>query len=156
MAFRVFISHSTDDLGLVYRLKDWLEVNGIETYLAEAHPQPGISLADKISNAINQSNCLIAVLTRDGTRSQWVNQEIGYAKKAGRIIIPLVEQGVPHTGFVRDVEYIQFNRLNPTDAINRIVESLTKLKANKEARDKMVAGTIILLGLLALAASAKG
>jgi len=69
MAFRVFISHSTDDLGLVYRLKDWLEVNGIETYLAEAHPQPGISLADKISNAINQSNCLIAVLTRDGTRS---------------------------------------------------------------------------------------
>ena len=156
MAFRVFISHSTEDLGLVYQLKDWLEVNGIETYLAEAHPQPGISLSDKISNAINLSNCLIAVLTRDGTRSQWVNQEIGYAKSAGKIVIPLVEQGVPHSGFVRDVEYIQFNRFNPTDAINRVVESLTKLKADKEAREKMVAGTIILLGLLALAASTKG
>lgn len=156
MAFRVFISHSTADLGLVYQLKYWLEANGIETYLAEAHPQPGISLSEKVSNAIDQSNCVIAVLTRDGTRSQWVNQEIGYAKKAGRIVVPLVEQGVPHTGFVQDVEYVSFSRGNPTDAINRIVASLAQLKADKEAQDKMIAGFLILLGLLALAGGKKG
>jgi len=151
MAFKVFISHSTADLGLVYQLKYWLEVNGIETYLAEAHPQPGNTLSEKVSAAIDQSNCVIAVLTRDGARSQWVNQEIGYAKKAGRIVIPLVEQGVPHTGFVQGVEYVPFNRGTPTDAINRIAEHLADLKADKEAQDKMVAGFLILLGLLALA-----
>lgn len=150
MAFKVFISHSTADLGLVYQLKYWLEVNGIETYLAEAHPQPGISLSEKVSVAIDQSNCVIAVLTRDGARSQWVNQEIGYAKKAGRIVIPLVEQGVPHTGFVQGVEYVPFSRETPTDTINRIVKRLAHLKADKEAQDKMVAGFLILLGLLAL------
>lgn len=155
MAFKVFVSHSTADLGLVYQLKYWLEVNGIETYLAEAHPQPSVSLSAKISAAIDQSNCVIAVLTRDGTRSQWVNQEIGYAKKAGKIIVPLVEQGVPHTGFVQGVEYVPFIRENPTDAVGRIVKHLADLKAEREAQDKMIAGFLILLGLLALA-SKKG
>lgn len=152
MAFKVFISHSTADLGLVYQLKYWLEVNGIETYLAEAHPQPGINLSEKVSAAIEQSNCVIALLSRDGARSQWVNQEIGYAKRAGRIVIPLVEQGVPHAGFVQGVEYVPFSGGNPTDAINRIVKRLADLKADKEAQDKLVAGFLILLGLLALAA----
>jgi hypothetical protein len=73
-----------------------------------------------------------------------VNQEIGYAKSAGKIVIPVVEQGVPHSGFVQDVEYIQFNRFNATDAINCVVESLTKLKADKEAREKTVAGALII------------
>jgi len=155
MAFKVFISHSTADLGLVYQLKYWLEVNGIETYLAEAHPQPGVGLSEKISAAIDRSNCVIAVLTSDGVRSQWVNQEIGYAKKAGKIVVPLVEQGVPHTGFVQGVEYVPFTREDPTDAVSRIVKRLTDLKAAKEVQDKMIAGFLILLGLLALA-SKKG
>jgi len=155
VAFRVFISHSTADLELVYQLKCGLEINRIETYLAEAYPQPGTSLSGKISNAIDQSNCVIAVFTRDGVRSQWVNQEIGYAKKAAKIVIPIVEEGVPHNGFVQGIEYVPFSRENPTDAISRIIERLAQLKANKETQEKIIAGFLILLGLLALAASNK-
>jgi hypothetical protein len=132
-----------------------LEINRIETYLAEAYPQPGTSLSGKISNAIDQSNCVIAVFTRDGVRSQWVNQEIGYAKKAAKIVIPIVEEGVPHNGFVQGIEYVPFSRENPTDAISRIIERLAQLKANKETQEKIIAGFLILLGLLALAASNK-
>lgn len=155
MAFKVFVSHSTADLGLVQQLQYSLETNGIETYLADLHPQPGDTLASKISKAIEQSNCLIAVLTRDGARSQWVHQEIGCAKGVGKLVIPVVEEGIPPTGFVEGVEYIRFNRENPADAINSIVNHLKRLKTNKEARETMVAGFLILLGLLALA-SKKG
>ena len=153
MPFKVFISHSTADLSLVQQLQYWLEVNGIETYLADLYPQPGATLASKISNAIEQSNCVIAVLTQNGARSQWVHQEIGYAKRAGRLVIPVAEEGVPTTGFVQGVEYIPFHRENPAEAIDRIVEYLTRLKADKEAREKAMAGFLILLGLLALASS---
>lgn len=150
MAFKVFISHSMADVKLVSQLKYWLEVNGIEAYLAEAYPEAGANLSQKISNAIDNSECVIAVFTQDGTRSQWVNQEIGYAKKAGKIVVPLVEDGVPHTGFIQGVEYISFNRSNPTDSINKILKRLTQLKAGKEARDKLIAGAIIIFGLLIL------
>lgn len=155
MPFKVFISHSTSDLNLVQQLKYWLEVNGIETYLADLYPQPGTTLASKISNAIKQSNCVIAVLTRDGARSQWVHQEIGYAKGAGKLVIPVAEDGVPTAGFVEGVEYIPFSRENPTEAINKVVEYLTRLKADREAREKAVAGFLILFGLLALASVKK-
>lgn len=155
MPFKVFISHSTADLSLVQQLQYSLETNGIETYLADLHPQPGDTLASKISNAIEQSNCLIAVLTRDGARSQWVHQEIGYAKRARKLVIPIVEEGVPSTGFIQDVEYIRFNRENPGDTIDRILDYLKRLKADKEAGEMLLAGFLILLGLLVLA-SKKG
>lgn len=152
MAFKVFVSHSTADLSLVQQLQYWLEMNGIEAYLADLYPKPGDTLASKISNAIKQSDCVLAVLTQDGARSQWVHQEIGCAKGAGRLVIPVVEEGIPPTGFVEGVEYIPFKRENPADAVQRIVEYLTRLKANKETQEMMVAGFLILFGLLALTA----
>ena len=155
MAFKVFISHSTADLGLVQQLQYSLQTHGIEAYLADLYPQPGGTLARKISNAIERSNCVIAVLTRDGARSQWVHQEIGWAKGAGKLVIPIVEEGIPSTGFIQGVEYIRFNREKPADAINNIVAYLKRLKADKESREMLLAGALIVLGLLALA-SRKG
>ncbi|MHB8105707.1 MAG: toll/interleukin-1 receptor domain-containing protein, partial [Dehalococcoidales bacterium] len=118
-------------------------------------PQAGTLLAGKVSNAIEQSNCVIAFLTQDGARSNWVNQEIGYAKRAGKIVIPVAEEGVPQTGFVQGVEYIPFNRENPIEAVNNIVIYLKKLKADKESQEIMIAGFLLLVGLLALASSRK-
>ncbi|MBA7591335.1 hypothetical protein ES708_33489 [subsurface metagenome] len=151
MAFKVFISHSTADLGLVQQLQYSLQTHGIEAYLADLYPKPGDILASKISNAIDNSNCVIAVLTQDGARSQWVHQEIGYAKRARKLVIPIVEEGVPSTGFIQGVEYIRFNRENPADAINKIVAYLKRLKADKESGEMLLAGALIALGLLALA-----
>jgi hypothetical protein len=153
MAFKVFISHSVADLGVVYQLKQWLELNGIETYLAELYPQPGVVLGDKVASAINQSDCVIGLITSAGGRSQWVNQEIGYAKAKGRLIIPVVERGESLPGFVEGREYVPFDRANPADSINRLIEYLSHLRASKEDRDKALAGLVIFFGLLALAAA---
>lgn len=153
MAFKVFVSHSVDDLGVVYQLKYWLELNGIETYLAELYPQPGVALADKVAGAIDQSHCVIGLITRAGGRSKWVNQELGYAKAKGKLIVPVVEQGESLIGFVEGKEYVPFDRTNPADAISRVVEYLAQVKANKEDRDKAVAGLAIFFGLLALVAA---
>ena len=37
---------------------------------------------------------LFALFTKNGGQSSYVQQEIGYAKKAGKIIVPFVESGV--------------------------------------------------------------
>ena len=153
MAFKVFISHSVTDLWLVEQLKYWLELNGIETYLAELHPEPGVPLAEKVTKAIEQSNCVIGLITNAGGRSKWVNQEIGYARAKGRLVIPVVEQGESLAGFVEGKEYISFDRANPGDAIRRVVDFLAQKKADKEASEKALAGLVIFFGLLALAAT---
>lgn len=153
MAFKVFISHSVDDLGVVYQLKYWLELNGIETYLAELYPQPGVPLTDKITSAMDQSHCVIGLITRAGGRSKWVNQELGYARAKGKLIVPVVEQGESLAGFIADKEYVLFDRTKPADAISRVVEYLAQVKANKEDRDRALAGLAIFFGLLALVAA---
>jgi len=156
MGLRVFISHSITDTEIVYDLYRWLRQNGIWTYVAEFYPAPGIQLPDKIARAIDNSDCLIAFLTVDGNRSEFVNQEIGYAKKAGKLIIPVAEEGVVKPkGFLEGMEYIPFSRYDPADAINRAAHFLQQkaVRTEQEQRNRAILGGIaFVLGLIALAA----
>lgn len=151
MPFTVFISHSVSDLAVVNELRYWLEENGIPTYVAEAYPEPGVRLSDKIASAIAASDCVLALMTYDGERSQWVHQEVGYAKAQGKLIIPVVEEGTTLKGFIEDVEYITFRRYDPYQAITSVVQSLSAVKFRKEEeKRKAIAGLMVFFGLLAL------
>lgn len=152
MSFKVFISHSTADMDLVDQLKRWLEVNGIEAYVAQIYPHPGISLADKVKSAIQNCDCFIALLTKDGARSEWVREEIGIAFAADRPVVPIVEIGTQVKGVLVDKEYIRFDRFSPVEAINQTVQFIHDLKLNKELQERTTATLLFLLGLLAVAA----
>ena len=155
MAFNVFISHSASDLNVVYQFKYWLEVNGIWVYVANVQPQYGTPLPTKIANAINQSDCVIAILTTNGDRSEWVNQEIGYAVRGGKLVIPVVEQGVNLKGFVADMEYGHIQPHDPATAITHVIDYLKKLEATKEQRQAIQAGLLMLFGIMAFVAMSK-
>lgn len=155
MAFSVFISHSVSDLNIVYQFKYWLEVNGIGVYVADTQPQYGIPLPSKIATAINQSDCVIAILTTYGDRSEWVNQEIGYAVRGGKLVIPVVQQGVDLKGFIAGVEYVTFQPHDPATAINNVIDYLSRLKATKEQRQQLLAGLFMLFGIMAIAEMGK-
>jgi hypothetical protein len=159
MSFTVFISHSTKDMELVYLLAMCLRMNKINVHVAEWYEQPGRYLPEKIAELIRKSDCILALLTINGERAPWVNQEIGYAKGVGKLIIPVVEEGVQVTGFLQGLEYIPFKRDNPYDAITRATKYLQTLKIRKEEEErqkKAITGLFaILFGLLALEASGK-
>ena len=157
MTLRVFISHSTTDMDIVYDLSRWLRQNGIWAYVAESYQAPGVQLSDKIATAINNSDCLIAFLTVDGNRSEFVHQEIGYARRAGKLIIPVVEEGiVKPRGFLEGMEYIPFRRYDPADAINRAAHYLQEKAVRKQEQERnraILGGIAFLLGLIALGAA---
>lgn len=156
MAFSVFVSHSVRDLNVVYQFKYWLEVNGIGVYVADSQPQYGTRLPVKIANAIGQSDCVIAILTPYGDRSDWVNQEIGYAVRGGKLVIPVVEQGVKLKGFIADVEYVAFQPNDPATAIGNVIDYLSRKKATKEQQQRLQAGLLMLFGIIAIAAISEG
>ena len=87
-----------------------------------------------------------------GERSAWVNQEIGYAKRADKLIVPVVEDGVDLKGFLTGLEYVTFRRESPEIAVSEVINYLVKVKATKEQQENLKAGLMVLFAVFAFAA----
>ncbi len=158
MTFEVFLSHSVapDDTPLLAELERRGEPFGIHFYLAERDVQPGRSLSVKIRTAILRADLVVALLTKHGVASPWVNQEIGFAKERKRIV-PLVEAGVKPTGIIAEMEQVRFDRDRPSEAFDRVTNFLQRLKADKEFWEvvAIVAGAALVIVLAIIVLSGK-
>jgi hypothetical protein len=152
MAYRVFISHSTRDRGLVIALAKLLAKFGIEVFVAEWYLTPGEPLDKKVFRQIEEADCMVVLLTKNGIRSTWVHQEIGYAIKTIRPLIPLVEKGTDPKDLaaLQGREYIEYDPLQPQQALIRASAYVKSLKLRKEDQEKtlLIAGGILALLLL--------
>jgi TIR domain-containing protein len=125
---------------------------GVEPYVASWYLTPGEPIGDKVVQQIRESDCVVALLTQNGMRSSWVNQEIGSANIAGRQIIPIVEKGTDRAdlGVLQDREYIEYDPQEPQRALLATSSYVGTLKLKKEEREKtlLVAGGILAFFLL--------
>ena len=152
MAYKVFISHSSRDQGLVISLANLLSKFGVEVFVAEWYLAPGEGIDRKVFREIETSDCIVVLLTREGIRSTWVQQEIGYALKSGGHIIPLVEKGIDRgdLGALQGKEYIEYDLYQPQQALIRLSTYVRSLKLRKEEQEKtlLIAGGILAFLLL--------
>jgi len=152
MAYRVFISHSTRDRGLVIALANLFSKLGVEASVAEWYLTPGERLDKKVFIEIDQSDCTVVLLTKNGMRSNWIHQEIGYALKSNKPLIPLVEKGISskELGSLEGKEYIEYDPWQPEKAMMRLSTYAKSLKLKKQEKEKtmLVAGAFIALLLL--------
>jgi TIR domain len=116
----IFLSHSGRDEQIAERLRNQLEQMGSKVYMFEHDQQPGRDITDKLTKAIDSCEVLFALFTKQGGHSNYVQQEIGYAKKAGKPIVPFVEAGTDHSalGMLTGAEYIKFDPDNPDKSIS--------------------------------------
>jgi hypothetical protein len=81
-----------------------------------------------------------------------VQQEIGYALRSQRPLIPLVEKGVDpkNLGALQGREYIEYDPVQPQQALLRTATYVKSLKLKKEEQEKalLTAGAIIAFLLL--------
>lgn len=152
MPYRVFISHSTTDQGLVIALSNLLSKYGAEVFVAEWYLAPGEQLAKKIFEQIRNADCVVVLLTRNGVRSGWVQQEIGYAFSSQKPLIPLVEKGVDSKDLdsLQGREYIEYDSDQPQRALVRMATYVKSLKLKKEQQEKalLTAGALVAFLLL--------
>lgn len=150
MPYSVFISHSSRDMGLVIELANLLKRFGVKVYVAQWYFSPGEPLDKKVFKQIDDADCMVVLLTRNGTRSKWVNQEIGYAIRDSKPLIPLVERGIMDLGALQGREYIEYDPLNPMSALIKTSTYVKSLKLKKEEQEKalLVAGGILAFLLL--------
>ena len=89
MISRVYISHAPDDEDMALQLSRALWRVGLESYVALYNLSPAISLAERVSFGIRNSEAMVALLTGKGCQSPAVSQEIGLARGLDLLIIPL-------------------------------------------------------------------
>jgi len=152
MAYRVFISHSTRDRGLVINLANLLIKFGVEVFVAEWYLTPGEPLDKKVFDQIEKSDCMVVLLTRNGIRSNWVQQEVGHILNTSKPLIPIVEKGIDpaYLAALQGREYIEYDPYQPQQALVRVSTYVKSLELKKTEQEKalLVAGGILALILL--------
>jgi hypothetical protein len=153
MQFYVFISHSSKDLPIVRFIASQLLLYEIKPIIAEderpkTFPQ---YLPDKIRTLIQQSDCVMALLTKSGVYSNWVHQEIGYALDK-KPLIPIVERDIPseRLGFLQGAEYIPLYWEDIERSIASLILWTTYLKTEKEKRENLNGLVVFIFGILFL------
>jgi hypothetical protein len=116
--------------------------------MAELDQRYGGSLPGKIADAIDNCDFVIAILTVKGSRSASVNQEIGYAQKAGKLIFPLLEEGVDPSLFLQGLEFLRFGKENEdklVDEVNDFVKGKVGDEEDEGGFDWRIVVLIIIL-----------
>ena len=115
---KIFFSHSTQNLSLVYQIESFLDNYGYEVIIAENIQEPGVILREKFQRLIRESRFLLALLTHEGIRSKWVIDEVGYAQSINKPCLLLKERSVTMHG---DLEWVEFSRDDSQEVINATV-----------------------------------
>jgi ribosomal protein S27E len=127
MISRVYVSHSRDDEEMAMQLSEALWRVGLESYAALYNLSPGISLAERVSFGIRNSECLVALMTREGSRSPTANQEIGLARGLDLLIIPLLEEGAELPFLIEHLQPINFSKGKFAEAIAILIKTIRDL-----------------------------
>ncbi|MHB8546539.1 MAG: toll/interleukin-1 receptor domain-containing protein [Nitrosotalea sp.] len=144
---QAFISYSFQDKEIKDKLKKTLQSNGTKCYDAIHDEDFGNSLPDRLENAIDDSDFVIVILTKNSILSSSVGSEIGYAKKAKKRIIPLVESSVSIPVFLQGKEEARFTHDTVDDACRKISKFVNmKLKDSKKevANDNSTEETVVI------------
>jgi hypothetical protein len=107
---RIFLSHATADREVIAQVK--LAVGSLATvYCTEDDNRAGVNVHKKVQREIDKSDFVIALLTKEAAVSSYVHHELGWAQKAGKLIIPVIsgEVSPKDLAMLEGIEYINID-----------------------------------------------
>jgi len=87
--FKVFLSYSSLDYELAKEIKNFLEVFGLNVFLAHTSIEPSLDWVEEIHKNLNDCDIFIPLLTEAFKESNWTDQESGIAYSFKKIILPI-------------------------------------------------------------------
>lgn len=114
---RAFISGSYQEMELLRRIAAIAASVGFDTWFAETQISVGDTIADTISKAIDETDCMIVVMSQGASESSWVHFEIGRAWGARKKILSIRIGDAPVPSDLMGVLYLQIPSadLSPSD-----------------------------------------
>ena len=112
MKKNVFISYCSGDISKVKALVRRIEkTDCLHPIVVEYGRHSMQYLADKVIDGFKMADYIVPILTNNSINTQYINQEIGYAKAKKIPIMPLIEQDVMYKlkGFVTSQNDLPYN-----------------------------------------------
>lgn len=134
---KVFISYSSADTQFVDKVATHLK-EYVEPMFWDKDKIPGDEDWKTIFNWINQSSLVLVVITDSAVkRSFSIGQEIGFAHKAEKVIIPFISKkvSISDVGFLKGLTPIYFDEFDPNAAIEELRKALEIKKEKKDNSD---------------------
>ncbi len=131
---KVFLSYTHNDSFLARKIASALVKNGLDVWNAETEILPGDNWAEKISNALKESDAMVVLITPESLESRIVRREIEYAlgdKSYNKRVIPVLVgseenlsvESIPW--ILQKLQMIRLSKPEQTDeGINQITEAL--------------------------------
>ena len=151
----IFISYSVADTNSVARIADHLRSHGTVRYWAESK-EPGHDAWNTIFGWIDTADLVFVVITGETLRrAMSVGQEVGRAQSQNRLIVPLVEKGIPASelGCLHGLTYIPLDPINPDGALNEARQAVERRKIEKENAAKALVAIGAIVALICIASN---
>jgi hypothetical protein len=108
-----FLSHNSRDKRFVRKLADRLDQSGVTVWLDEVNLSIGDSIIEEISQAIQEVEYVVAIISNNSATSHWVQKELNLAvtkEIAGstKVILPVVIDDCELPATLRDKLYADF------------------------------------------------
>lgn len=120
MVLEVFISHSEQDKDLISLVARSIERLDLDVYVEMFEEYYGEDVVELVQEAIEFCECFLVILTEKSVKSQWVNQEIGYACALEKTIIPVRIGNVKVSGMIASLKGIKSKIEDLDDMIGKI------------------------------------
>ena len=143
---KIFVSYSSKDKNtIVERIRQVITKNGFTPLIAEDNNSLSETITQKVERLINDSELAVVVLTQNGQSTAFVQQEIGYLKKAEKPMLLLVEKGLEKEvgGFLYGRDYLIVDPNDVESALNKTEERI--LSFGFLWRRKKLIGVFLLL-----------
>ncbi len=128
---RAFLSGSYRDIALLRKISDIAQQAGFEVWMADRQVAVGDSITDTISKAIDDADCLIAVISGNAAATSWVHFEIGRAWGARKRILPIKVSDASVPSDLMGILYLQIQGPKVTKRDEALLnEQFTKFLAS--------------------------
>ena len=133
---QVFVSYAENDKNIGEVLRRLLEDQGLTVNVVSeglCTTVPGRECSKMVEQALNKSDLVVALITKDSVYSAWMNQELGFAIGADKPTILFVEGDVPVSGLYGGRQYIRFG----ADGLGKVATTLSKALSELGITPKM-------------------
>jgi hypothetical protein len=142
--YDVYISYNRQtDANLARDIAAHLSDNGLQVFLDEWRLVPGDPFSLTIEKALEDSRSLLAIVSKSGIKSPWVEQEweAALTKESPRLL-PLLVDDVTPPPFIRDIVSIHIDTkdsLSVETGMQQIADTINQLKGAKGKTDRNLA-----------------
>jgi len=120
-AVKVFISYTHHDQTFAKKLAGELESQGMQVWWDFERLQGGQDWQKEIERALKECDFLLVILTPEAVASEWVGNEVTYASRAQKTIIPLRLRKCEIPIALIKKQYIDFEKQTQNEAIKELI-----------------------------------